>query len=157
MRALPSSPTPLLLLASLTLVVPPDAYAHPAPAAEASGSLSVRLGGFRSADGQVLVAIFRGEAGFPSEPQRAWKTAILKIDGEHARLDLPGVPVGAYAISVIHDENSNNALDTNFLGIPKEGIGTSNNAKARFGPPKWADARFEVQGATIQRIRMVYS
>lgn len=156
----PLSPMPLLLLVSLILAPssppPSDADAHLAQASEGAGSLSVRLGGFRSADGQVLVALFRGEAGFPSEPQRAWKTAVLKIDGENARLDLQGVPAGTYAISVIHDENGNNALDTNFLGIPKEGIGTSNNAKARFGPPKWADARFEVQGPTIQRIRMVY-
>lgn len=143
---------PLLLL-PLLLVAPAQ---RPAMAADTPSSLSVRLDGFRSAEGQVLVAIFRGESGFPGDPARAWKTAVLKIHGQSAALDLAAVPAGTYGISVIHDEDGDNELDTNFLGIPKEGIGTSNNAKGRFGPPKWADAKFEVRGSTTQRIRIVY-
>ena len=54
------------------------------------------------------------------------------------------VPVGVYAISVFHDENDNNALDTNAIGIPNEAFGCSNNAKGFMGPPKWKNAKFEL-------------
>ena len=45
-----------------------------------------------------------------------------------------------------HDENSNGKLDRNFVGMPKEGVGASNDAKGSFGPPKFADARFSYKG-----------
>lgn len=35
---------------------------------------------------------------------------------------------GDYAVSVIHDRNNNGKLDTNTLGIPKEGFAFGNNA-----------------------------
>ena len=33
-------------------------------------------------------------------------------------------------------------ISGNFLGIPKEPFGFSNDAKGKFGPPKWNDAVF---------------
>jgi uncharacterized protein (DUF2141 family) len=42
-----------------------------------------------------------------------------------------------------HDENGNGALERSFLGIPKEGVALSNNARGHLGPPKLKDARFE--------------
>jgi uncharacterized protein (DUF2141 family) len=47
---------------------------------------------------------------------------------------------GDYAVSVHHDDNDNGKMDTNFIGIPKEPIGLSNGAVAKFGPPKSTDA-----------------
>jgi uncharacterized protein (DUF2141 family) len=42
-----------------------------------------------------------------------------------------------------HDENQKGKLDTNWLGIPREGVGASNNPKPRVGPPKFASAKFQ--------------
>jgi len=63
---------------------------------------------------------------------------------------VPSIPrrrVGKYAVSVFHDENSNGKLDTNFLGIPREGVGASNNAKGHFGPRNSARQRFNSRAA----------
>ena len=54
------------------------------------------------------------------------------------------IPEGTYAVSIFHDENNNDKLDSNFIGIPKEDYGCSNNAKGFMGPPKWKDAKFEL-------------
>ena len=71
-------------------------------------------------------------------------------------LRFEGLPRGGYAVAVIHDENGNNRLDT-LAGIPREGYGFSNDAAVRFGPPKFAAARFDVTGdANRQQIRMRY-
>ena len=51
---------------------------------------------------------------------------------------------GIYAISVFHDENDNKKMDTKIFGIPKEPIGTSNDATGFMGPPKFKDAKFNV-------------
>lgn len=74
---------------------------------------------------------------------------------DHA-LRFDGLPRGTYAVAVIHDENGNNRLDT-FAGVPREGYGFSNNAPVRFGPPKFAAARFDLGGdANRQQIRIRY-
>jgi len=54
------------------------------------------------------------------------------------------VPSGTWAVLAYHDENGNKKLDTNFVGMPTEGYGFSNGAKARFGPPSFKDAAIAV-------------
>ncbi len=65
------------------------------------------------------------------------------------------VPEGVWALQVYHDENDNEQVDRDLLGIPTEGIGFSNNAPFRFGPPSWADAQFRlgVSGRVTLRLR----
>jgi uncharacterized protein (DUF2141 family) len=66
------------------------------------------------------------------------------------------LPRGDYAIAVIHDENGNAKLDT-LAGIPREGFGFSRNPPIRFGPPRFAAARFTlVDDAQMQQVRMRY-
>jgi uncharacterized protein (DUF2141 family) len=55
---------------------------------------------------------------------------------------------GVYGLSAFHDENSNGKLDTNFVGMPIEDYGASNNARNPFGPPSFEDAKFEFRGGT---------
>jgi uncharacterized protein (DUF2141 family) len=57
-------------------------------------------------------------------------------------LTLPVDKTGFLAAAAYHDENGNNRMDSNFIGIPTEGTGASNNAESPFGPPKFRDARF---------------
>lgn len=57
---------------------------------------------------------------------------------------------GKYAFRYFHDRNNNKKLDTNWIGIPTEGYGFSNNAKGKFGPPAFKDMLFEVnKDATV--------
>ena len=127
----------------------PQAAPPPPPAVE------VVMSGFESDDGQALVLVFEGEAGFPVDLKRAAHTATAPIQGGRATLRL-GLTPGTYALAVIHDEDKDGYLDT-FLGIPTEGLGCSNNAKGSFGPPPYSAARFTVgaDGAK-QTITMVY-
>ena len=56
---------------------------------------------------------------------------------------------GTYSIGFFIDKNDNEKLDTNFLGIPKEQFGFSNDAMGRFGPPSFEAASFTLQEATV--------
>ena len=67
------------------------------------------------------------------------------------------LPYGTYAITILHDENGNLKVDANFLGIPKEGYGFSNNARNLFRAPKFEEAKFELkQPQVTQRIDFIY-
>ena len=68
-----------------------------------------------------------------------------KIENETATVTFTNVPDGDYAVSCFHDEDDNGKLNM-FMGLmPTEDYGTSNNAPANFGPPKWKDAKFEIK------------
>ena len=71
---------------------------------------------------------------------------VIKVRHTQARCDFADIPPGTYALAVIHDENSNGKLDTNWLGIPTEGYGFSNDAKALLGAPSFAAASFAYDG-----------
>ncbi len=64
------------------------------------------------------------------------------------------IPDGTYAIGIFVDVNYNNKMDRNFLGIPKEQYGFSNNAKGSFGPPSFEDAAFTLNGALRLKINL---
>lgn len=125
-------------------------------AGDGAATLTIEVGGLRSADGQVLLALFRGADGFPGEHAKAFRSTAAKIAGDRARIVLSGLPPGEYAFALVHDENGNDQLDKSWVGIPKEGFGASNDARGRFGPPKYADAKFVVADGAVQRVRVVY-
>ena len=60
------------------------------------------------------------------------------------------LPAGEYAIAVFHDENLNNKLDRHALGYPLEAYGFSNNARGKFGPPKYQAATFQLGEETVE-------
>ncbi|AGH49554.1 hypothetical protein G432_09145 [Sphingomonas sp. MM-1] len=119
-----------------------------APAADPSGSIEIAVTGVRTAEGRVHVDICP-EAHFLKEdcpwsgeaPARIGATVVV----------VRGVPPGRYAAQGFHDRNGNGKVDRNLIGIPTEGIGFSNDAKIRLGPPKFADAAFD-HGPGDQRI-----
>jgi uncharacterized protein (DUF2141 family) len=111
--------------------------------AQNTGTLLVEMGSFRNNEGVVAVALYNSEEGFPGSEENVVQTATARIIEGKAMVKFQNLPFGEYAISAFHDENSNNELDTNWLGIPKEGVGASNNAKGRMGPPRYKDAKFD--------------
>jgi len=80
------------------------------------------------------------------DSSKAGKTAKSKIENGQAVCVFGDVAPGNYAIAVFHDNNGNGKLDRNFIGMPKEGVGASNGAVGKFGPPKFDDARFSYKG-----------
>ena len=103
--------------------------------------LTFEITGIESAEGHVLVALY-DETQFLKKPIKAFR---LKPDKTLAGT-FGDVPPGTYAVSVVHDENGNGRLDFNAVGFPIERYGFSNNPFL-MGPPRFDDARIEVNGA----------
>lgn len=109
-----------------------------------SAALTIVVTGLKSSEGQVRVAVFNGEDRWL---KRSIYSRILDIKGHACELVIENVPHGDYGIAVFHDENGNGKNDRNFLGIPKEAYGFSNNARRKFGPPSWTEAKFAVSSS----------
>jgi uncharacterized protein (DUF2141 family) len=107
---------------------------------EPTGCIRVSVSNLRNVNGLVGVALFRTNKGFPDKTEGAIEGKSFSAKaGEEIVFD--NLPYGTYAISVLHDENGNRKMDKNFIGIPKEGFGTSNNPKIRRGPPSFDESR----------------
>ncbi len=129
----------------------------PSEQSVATGSIHVTVKGLKSKKGQVGFLLFTNKDGFPSDYTKAYKQVLIPITGDQLTYVFTDVPVGKYAVSVMHDENMNKKLDTNFMGIPKEGYGVSNNAVGSLGPPKFEDAAFMLkEGSYTTEITMTY-
>ncbi len=109
-------------------------------------TITVQLNGIKQPSGQVLLSLFKSEEGFPTHPEKAFKWSKAKVTSSSLIISLDGLPPGNYAIAVVHDENSNDVMDRNWIGLPAEPYGISNNATGTFGPPKYDDAKFTVTG-----------
>ena len=107
-------------------------------------TLTVVVKGVKDAQGKVSVALYGTEKDFMKN-LLAGKTTVAK-EGD-VQVVFENIPQGSYAVSVMHDENQNDKLDTNMIGIPKEGYGFSNDAVGSFGPPSFEKARFALKGS----------
>ena len=112
--------------------------------------IHVKVLNIRNSTGTVACALFESPVGFPIEYlHNATNIMVIKIRDAQARFDFLDIPPGTYALAVVHDENMNGKLDTNWMTIPKEGYGFSNDAKALLGPPSFSAARFQYDGETV--------
>ena len=117
--------------------------------APAENVIHVDISGLRSDQGQMLCALFSSAEAFPKKADKAVARLTAKIVDHQAACDFTGVAPGTYAVSVVHDENANGKLDTNFIGMPREGVGASNDAKGHMGPPKFSAASFAYAGGRL--------
>lgn len=128
-----------------------------APAAFAdAATLRVVVSNVASDAGSIVVWVYDSKDNWLSDRWRTRKvTAIAgnrSDDTVTVELDLPP---GDYALSVFQDLEDDGKLARNFIGIPKEPAGLSNNVRPRFGPPSFADAKFTVADAPVeQRIEL---
>lgn len=98
--------------------------------------------GINELKGEIRIAMFDSKEKYTKDPIHA---IVLPVDSTTIIWTQEMLPFGEYAIAVYHDKNENGKIDTNFLGIPKEDYGFSNNARGRFGPASWQDSKFIVE------------
>ncbi len=104
--------------------------------------------------GDVLLAVFRGGEGFPDNAEKAIRTLKIPVGMMEYPLVLENLPKGRYALSVLHDINGNGRMDTNWIGIPREGYGFSRNPKIVFSAPSFDEASFHLRKSS-KMIRIV--
>ncbi|MFZ1261906.1 MAG: DUF2141 domain-containing protein [Chitinophagaceae bacterium] len=102
--------------------------------------------------GFVLVSLFKNGEGYPNDPGKAFRKAKLAIQDKKVTITFPDLPSASYAIAILHDENDDQKMNKNFMGLPKEGYGFSNNAAGVFGPPGYNKASFRHTANTLTTI-----
>ncbi|MBC29503.1 MAG: hypothetical protein CMH48_01530 [Muricauda sp.] len=105
--------------------------------------LSVEVHGVPSSEGKINVAVYNSEDGF-LKFDKVFKCDSIAAQKGVTHLSIKNLPAGEYALAIFYDENGNNKLDTNWLGIPKEKVAFSNAKMKTFGPPNFKECSFKV-------------
>lgn len=115
------------------------------PMSASAAELVVRITGLSEPLGQVGCSLFASPTGFPMDDSGArqiWQAA----DAKGVSCTFSDVTEGTYAVSIGHDLNGNKRVDTNFIGMPTEQWGVSNNARPSLRAPRFDEALFKVAG-----------
>jgi len=146
----------ILLTAALLLSSPLVMADAPQPDSRAvtgeTCRITVRVAELHQPEGLLGVALYTTKKGFPDKPERAWQSTVKKLDGKQPVFVFDNIPYGTYAVSVLHDKNSNGKMDKTFIGIPKEGFGVSNNPEIKYRAPSFSEAEFSVKGKKVELI-----
>jgi uncharacterized protein (DUF2141 family) len=99
--------------------------------------------------GQIAIALFDDAEQFLNTPLIS---KAEKVKDNKVVFLFNSLPTGTYSFSYFHDLNLNDELDTNFMGIPKEPYGFSNNKQGRFGPPDFEECKILLEKDTTLKL-----
>ena len=116
--------------------------------------LTIKISNIEKVKGEIKIGVFNKDANFLKEGA-AIKNYSIKVDKNLAVITITDLPKGEYAVNTYHDEYSDNECNRNFMGIPKEAYGFSNNIKPKFGPPKYKDCKFSFSENKTLHIKLI--
>lgn len=103
----------------------------------AQNNLTIKINTLRNSNGKIYLYFFDKEQNIIIE-----RSSV--IENNECHMTLEDLNSDQYAFKYFHDENDNGKLDCNWLGIPNEGYGFSNNAVGTYGPPSFEEWIFEI-------------
>jgi uncharacterized protein (DUF2141 family) len=121
-----------------------------------AGELKLELEGKGMAGNQIRVAVYSANAPeqFPSD-DKFFRGIVKEATEDRLTVLITDLPAGKYAVAAYVDNNRNGRQDKNFLGVPKEIYGFSNDVRGLFGPPDFAAAAFDIgENAVTQSIHL---
>jgi uncharacterized protein (DUF2141 family) len=116
--------------------------AAPLQARQEVGTLIVSVVGLPNDNGVVRFGLYKDKASYDRQKGAA-RSVDLPIHNGRCIWQIDHLAFGEYAIMLHHDENANGKMDKNFIGLPKEGYGFSNDAEPGFSAPYFSEARFD--------------
>ena len=119
-----------------------------------AGNLTVEVTNIKNKHGKIAIGLYNKDDNTFANLEKYYKAIFIEIDSKRVIYTFKNIPNGTYAVSIMHDENENNKLDKNILGIPKEGYGFSNNVKPAFRSANFKEAKFELLGNKTINIKM---
>ena len=121
-----------------------------------AGELTLELRGKGISGNQIRVAVYSANA--PEQwasDEKYYRGVVGEATTDRLTVTVPDLPPGKYAVAAYVDGNRNGKQDKNFLGVPKESYGFSNDARGMFGPPDFAEAAFDVgEGVVTKAIQL---
>jgi uncharacterized protein (DUF2141 family) len=112
-----------------------------------AATITVNVNKVKSAQGDIRASLCENEAAYIAD--KCIKDIVIKAQKGTNQLVFQNIAPGIYGIQLFHDKNGNGDMDFNFLGIPKEGYGLSNNIKPKLSAPPFKKIAFTVTDSNV--------
>jgi uncharacterized protein (DUF2141 family) len=120
--------------------------------AQSPSTLVIEASGFKNTRGTLNCRLFTRAADFPDG--EGMLTVRVPIAGPNTSCSFSNIEPGTYAVAVAHDENNNGRIDKNFVGVPSEGYGVSNNKTYALSAPKWEESIFVLEPGESKTLKV---
>jgi len=120
-----------------------------------ANNLVIEIDKLLNTQGKISIGLYDNANSF-AQHTKVYKGVHIRFSNTKIRYTFTDIPNGLYAISLFHDENENEKIDKNFLGIPTEGYGFSNNIRPTFRAASFDESKFELKGDKTIIIHMGY-
>ena len=117
-------------------------------------TLNLSIENIQQVKGSIEIGVYNTSEDFLKEG-KAIKTYSIPVTGNSVSQEIKDLPKGDYAISLYHDQNSDGKINRNFIGIPKEPYGFSNNFKPKFSKPSFEDCEFSISANKKLKIDLI--
>ncbi len=118
-------------------------------------SVTIIIENIKGNNGTIQIAVFDKSESFPKVGGE-YKLMQYKLSEGKTKFVIKDLPNGEYAIAIHHDENSDGKMNTNMIGIPKEGYAFSRNFKPKFSAPKFSDCAIKINTDQKLNLKMIY-
>lgn len=116
-----------------------------------NADLTVSITDLKSNTGSLTAELYNSKGTFL---KKSYKKGSTVIKSNATSVTFSDIPKGEYTVMVYLDMNNNGKLDKSFIGMPKEPVACSNNAKGFMGPPKYEEAKFMITSDSKITIKM---
>ena len=125
-----------------------------AAAPAAAADLTIHIGNVLPVGGILRLGLYN-EALYPDDDSKPIASADVPATAPETVITLRNLPPGTYAIQTFEDVNSNNKMDTTWLGLPLEPFGFSRDAKPFLSKPSFDEVKFTVNaGENVQTLHL---
>jgi uncharacterized protein (DUF2141 family) len=107
------------------------------------GTLIVDVENIEKDEGIIWVGLYDSEQNFLIKENATLVEGVLVEQTNRMTFQLDDLPLGTYAMALVHDINHNGEMDTNFLGIPTEPYAFSNKPKSKWRLPRYHEVKFD--------------
>ncbi len=121
--------------------------------ARAQNSIEIMVHDIFPAEGHLRLALYIESDEFLAS-EGMFKNKIVKVTGNSMKVTFDNIPNGTYSVSLYHDKNSNDTFDFNFIGMPLETYGFSNNVFHRFWAPNFEECAFYTEEDVAMSINL---
>lgn len=115
--------------------------------------LTLHITNIQNVCGRIQVGIYDNKNDFPKEGKE-FKRCFIKVDGNEVKHTVHDMPAGEYAIAIYHDANTDGQCNSNFLGVPTECYGFSNNVKPFLSAPSFNATKFSLTKDRLLTIKL---
>jgi uncharacterized protein (DUF2141 family) len=117
----------------------------------------VKIHNLRNLKGQIILEFYNQKKQYVDAPMARFKKDKIEAKNDTLTFVLKGFTKGTYVAAILDDENKNNKMDFNYLHLPLEGFGFSNNAQATLlGKPAYEEALFTIPDQKTVKMKVKY-